>query len=244
MLLPPYRSCKSRESSIPSSVTKSVSVLETSKSGALKIIPGLGLDAEGKLWRASPASPLQELPFSCVLPTTVIHLPIILMVTTLNRQFPKPTLPPHHNKSNPQWQKLKGPLAQAFSETETTTGKTQFTLCTFAYDCLKESEEKKTLFDAILSNSIGKKEGSAEKKLRETGEWILDRTESSSRSSGWLEEILATDREENFEGCLPTDITSMDFVVPHSFWGMQSVSADYELEDLYQYLVSHLKGIP
>ncbi|KAK3020034.1 hypothetical protein RJ639_003284 [Escallonia herrerae] len=47
-----------------------------------------------------------------------------------------------------------------------------------------ESEEKKTLFDAILSNSIGKKEGSAEKKLRETGEWLLDRTESSSRSSG------------------------------------------------------------
>ncbi|KAK3027666.1 hypothetical protein RJ639_041903 [Escallonia herrerae] len=48
----------------------------------------------------------------------------------------------------------------------------------------RESDEKKTLFDAILSNSIGKKEGSAEKKLRETG--------------------------------------------------MQSVSADYELEDLYQ----------
>lgn len=48
-----------------------------------------------------------------------------------------------------------------------------------------DSEESKTLFDTILSNSIGKSEGSVEKKLRETGEWILDKTEgSSSRSAG------------------------------------------------------------
>ncbi|KAK1380624.1 Chlororespiratory reduction 3 [Heracleum sosnowskyi] len=48
-----------------------------------------------------------------------------------------------------------------------------------------DSEEGKTLFDTILSNSIGKSEGSVEKKLRETGEWILDKTEgSSSRSAG------------------------------------------------------------
>ncbi|KAL8105834.1 hypothetical protein AgCh_029581 [Apium graveolens] len=48
-----------------------------------------------------------------------------------------------------------------------------------------DSEESKTLFDTILSNSIGKSEGSVEKKLRETGEWILDKTEGpSSRSAG------------------------------------------------------------
>lgn len=48
-----------------------------------------------------------------------------------------------------------------------------------------DSEESKTLFDTILSNSIGKSEGSVEKKLRETGEWILDKTEgSSARSAG------------------------------------------------------------
>lgn len=54
-------------------------------------------------------------------------------------------------------------------------------------DIFSDSEESKTLFDTILSNSIGKTEGSVEKKLRETGEWILDKTEGpSSRSAGML----------------------------------------------------------
>ncbi|XP_017222003.1 probable NAD(P)H dehydrogenase subunit CRR3, chloroplastic [Daucus carota subsp. sativus] len=45
--------------------------------------------------------------------------------------------------------------------------------------------EQKTLFDTILSNSIGESESSVEKKLRETGEWILEKTEGpSSRSAG------------------------------------------------------------
>ncbi|KAA8532549.1 hypothetical protein F0562_032635 [Nyssa sinensis] len=46
------------------------------------------------------------------------------------------------------------------------------------------SEQSKTLFDTIFSNSIGKTEGSVEKKLRETGEWIIDRSENASRSAG------------------------------------------------------------
>lgn len=52
------------------------------------------------------------------------------------------------------------------------------------------SEQSKTLFDSILSNSIGKSEGSVEKKLRETGEWILDRTEGSSSSGSAGKQIL------------------------------------------------------
>ncbi|XP_076946392.1 putative NAD(P)H dehydrogenase subunit CRR3, chloroplastic [Bidens hawaiensis] len=51
-------------------------------------------------------------------------------------------------------------------------------------DINRESEEDKTLFDYILSNSIGKTEGDVEKKLRETGEWIIDRTEGPRRSTG------------------------------------------------------------
>ncbi|XP_071690088.1 probable NAD(P)H dehydrogenase subunit CRR3, chloroplastic [Rutidosis leptorrhynchoides] len=51
-------------------------------------------------------------------------------------------------------------------------------------DINRESEPEKTLFDSILSNSIGRTEGDVEKKLRETGEWILDQTEGSSRSPG------------------------------------------------------------
>ncbi|KAL8224406.1 hypothetical protein R6Q57_019881 [Mikania cordata] len=48
----------------------------------------------------------------------------------------------------------------------------------------KESEQEKTLFDQILSNSIGRTEGDVEKKLRETGEWIIDQTEGPTRSTG------------------------------------------------------------
>ncbi|KAD2393571.1 hypothetical protein E3N88_40548 [Mikania micrantha] len=47
-----------------------------------------------------------------------------------------------------------------------------------------ESEQEKTLFDQILSNSIGRTEGDVEKKLRETGEWIIDQTEGPTRSTG------------------------------------------------------------
>ncbi|KAG9449547.1 hypothetical protein H6P81_009512 [Aristolochia fimbriata] len=39
-----------------------------------------------------------------------------------------------------------------------------------------------SLFDLLSSSPINEPEGSAEKKLREVGEWILDRTEGSSWS--------------------------------------------------------------
>ncbi|KAL7587263.1 hypothetical protein Lser_V15G37241 [Lactuca serriola] len=51
-------------------------------------------------------------------------------------------------------------------------------------DINSESEQEKTFFDSILSNSIGRTEGDVEKKLRETGEWIIDKTEGPSRSTG------------------------------------------------------------
>lgn len=35
-----------------------------------------------------------------------------------------------------------------------------------------------------MSNSIGKTEGKAERVLRETGEWMNEQTEKSTRSSG------------------------------------------------------------
>lgn len=49
-----------------------------------------------------------------------------------------------------------------------------------------DTEENKTLFDRVFLRTIGKTEGSVEKKLREAGEWVLDRTEGASRSSGIL----------------------------------------------------------
>ncbi|XP_042033128.1 probable NAD(P)H dehydrogenase subunit CRR3, chloroplastic [Salvia splendens] len=50
--------------------------------------------------------------------------------------------------------------------------------------------EKANLVDNILKNSVGKNEGSVEKRLRETGEWLLDQTETRTRSAG--KQILMT----------------------------------------------------
>ncbi|KAK4409715.1 hypothetical protein Sango_0044500 [Sesamum angolense] len=49
---------------------------------------------------------------------------------------------------------------------------------------LTEAEEKESLFDNMLRNSVGKSEGSVEKKLRETGEWLIERSERASRAAG------------------------------------------------------------
>ncbi|KAL0463465.1 UNVERIFIED_CONTAM: hypothetical protein Slati_0234100 [Sesamum latifolium] len=47
-----------------------------------------------------------------------------------------------------------------------------------------EAEEKESYIDNMLRNSVGKSEGSVEKKLRETGEWLIERTERTSRAAG------------------------------------------------------------
>ncbi|XP_057527563.1 probable NAD(P)H dehydrogenase subunit CRR3, chloroplastic [Amaranthus tricolor] len=44
--------------------------------------------------------------------------------------------------------------------------------------------EKKSVVDAVLSNSIGKTEGETEKALRQTGEWISGQSEKTTRTYG------------------------------------------------------------
>ncbi|KAK4357705.1 hypothetical protein RND71_023315 [Anisodus tanguticus] len=51
-------------------------------------------------------------------------------------------------------------------------------------DTTRDAKESKTLFDSILSNSVGENEGDVEKKLRLTGEWLIDKTENTSASAG------------------------------------------------------------
>ncbi|XP_010265436.1 PREDICTED: probable NAD(P)H dehydrogenase subunit CRR3, chloroplastic [Nelumbo nucifera] len=46
------------------------------------------------------------------------------------------------------------------------------------------SGERSTLFDMLVSSPLGQPEGSIERKLRETGEWVIDTTEGASRSAG------------------------------------------------------------
>lgn len=57
-------------------------------------------------------------------------------------------------------------------------------LCVFGFHCFRNAEKNKTLFDRFLSITIGETEGSVEKKLRESGEWIIDRTEKAPKSTG------------------------------------------------------------
>lgn len=54
----------------------------------------------------------------------------------------------------------------------------------FFFGLLRDAKESKTLFDSILSNSVGENEGDVEKKLRQTGEWLIDKTENTSASAG------------------------------------------------------------
>ncbi|MCD7468259.1 hypothetical protein HAX54_006275 [Datura stramonium] len=51
-------------------------------------------------------------------------------------------------------------------------------------DTSRDAKERKTLFDSILSNSVGENEGDVEKKLRLTGEWLIHKTEHTSASAG------------------------------------------------------------
>lgn len=56
--------------------------------------------------------------------------------------------------------------------------------CVFLFPLFRNAEKNKTLFDRFLSITIGETEGSVEKKLRESGEWIIDRTEKAPKSTG------------------------------------------------------------
>ncbi|GFP96644.1 hypothetical protein PHJA_001808500 [Phtheirospermum japonicum] len=52
------------------------------------------------------------------------------------------------------------------------------------------SEEKRSVFENVMRNTVGEKEGPVEKKLRETGEWLLHQSENTSRAAG--KQILVT----------------------------------------------------
>ncbi|KAL7163563.1 hypothetical protein ACSBR2_039634 [Camellia fascicularis] len=67
---------------------------------------------------------------------------------------------------------------------EVGVGRDTSELIHFGRELARNSEQGKTLFDSIFSNSVGESEGPVERKLRETGEWIIDRTERSSNSIG------------------------------------------------------------
>lgn len=51
-------------------------------------------------------------------------------------------------------------------------------------DTSRNAKESKTLFDSILMDSVGENEGDVEKKLRQTGEWLIHKTQPASASAG------------------------------------------------------------
>ncbi|XP_060213572.1 probable NAD(P)H dehydrogenase subunit CRR3, chloroplastic isoform X6 [Lycium barbarum] len=72
-------------------------------------------------------------------------------------------------------------------------------------DTIRDAKENKTLFDSILSNSVGENEGDVEKKLRQTGEWLIDKTENTSASA-------------DFSCCVSMDSTNVDSCISCGFW--------------------------
>ncbi|XP_043700788.1 probable NAD(P)H dehydrogenase subunit CRR3, chloroplastic [Telopea speciosissima] len=51
-------------------------------------------------------------------------------------------------------------------------------------DSTRDSGENSTIFDMFLSTTTSRPEGSVEKKLRETGEWLIDTSKGTSGSAG------------------------------------------------------------
>ncbi|XP_050233664.1 probable NAD(P)H dehydrogenase subunit CRR3, chloroplastic [Mercurialis annua] len=52
------------------------------------------------------------------------------------------------------------------------------------------SEQKESIFNGVVPNEYGVLEGPLERKLRETGEWLSDKTEKQFRSSSSSKRIL------------------------------------------------------
>lgn len=154
------------------------------------------------VWGAFPCPHLSLLP-----PLITTHNHLFLSPSALNLQPYQKLSALNHHSGSPPSSKSKEPSVLAFSATAT-PGSSQTLHFSFPFSSIflywvfnlisvglwitgilgkiRGSEQNKTLFDLLLSNSIGKTEGSVEKKLRETGEWIIDRAEGTSRSAGIL----------------------------------------------------------
>ncbi|XP_037495092.1 probable NAD(P)H dehydrogenase subunit CRR3, chloroplastic isoform X2 [Jatropha curcas] len=71
-----------------------------------------------------------------------------------------------------------------------------------------EERDRDSIFKGLLPNSAGALESPVEKKLRETGEWIVDKSEGEFRSSG----------KKNFDVFLSVGSANLHFHVPSDFW--------------------------
>ncbi|GAB4828748.1 hypothetical protein Ancab_018417 [Ancistrocladus abbreviatus] len=95
---------------------------------------------------------------------------------------PKPPPPPRLRSTRLAPQKTVEPNRPSVAEIERAIGAGVFR------DASPSDPEAKSMsfFDTVLSKSIGKTEGSLERTLRETGEWVNTETERAARSSGRL----------------------------------------------------------
>ncbi|KAL3654501.1 hypothetical protein CASFOL_004182 [Castilleja foliolosa] len=106
---------------------------------------------------------------------------------------PRPSLiiKPNANKKlpNQSYKKLKQQQQPTIMEIEQAIG-AGFFRDRDDIDSSSSKEKGRSLFENIVKNTVGEKEGSVEKKLRETGEWLLYQSENTSRSAG--KQILIT----------------------------------------------------
>ncbi|KZV28705.1 hypothetical protein F511_12573 [Dorcoceras hygrometricum] len=98
-------------------------------------------------------------------------------ISTSKNSIPQKIQLERHEKLQQDWKKLKRGNQLSVLEVERAIGSGIFR------DSDGESDGRSRLFDNMLGNTVGKSEGSMEKKLRETGEWLVDQTERTSRSA-------------------------------------------------------------
>ncbi|XP_049404669.1 probable NAD(P)H dehydrogenase subunit CRR3, chloroplastic [Solanum stenotomum] len=104
------------------------------------------------------------------------------MCMSMSSIFASSSLPPTDPKLKPPFLKSQTRVERKLSvaEIERAIGAGIFK----DRDTSRSAKENKTLFDSILSNSVGENEGDVEKKLRQTGEWLIHKTENTSASTG------------------------------------------------------------
>ncbi|KAH6827753.1 ENTH/ANTH/VHS superfamily protein [Perilla frutescens var. hirtella] len=109
-------------------------------------------------------------------------------------------------------------------------------------------ERRSSLFDNIMRNSVGEKEGDVEKRLRETGEWLVHQTETTSRSAGkqiltsvfvwviplWITAFLVASgvRVEEEMGTLETWRKAYGSLKDHTTVGLAHVNSDFKDVDV------------
>ncbi|XP_021760982.1 probable NAD(P)H dehydrogenase subunit CRR3, chloroplastic [Chenopodium quinoa] len=106
----------------------------------------------------------------------------VITLASLSQNSSKHTAPRNPSKITPPKSSHNPQIQPSIAEIERAIGAGKYRDHDPA--SISDPAEKNSVFDAVLSNSVGKTEGKTERALRETGEWMNEQTERAARSSG------------------------------------------------------------